>query len=80
MDAIISIVGFIISLASGEASSDLGQMLDQAASSQEKEVEVMTGLATAIFEPVLILLMGGLVLMIVLAILMPVFELNQLVR
>ena len=66
-------------IASGEASADLGQMLDQAASSQEKEVEVMTGLATAIFEPMLILLMGGLVLMIVLAILMPVFELNQLV-
>jgi general secretion pathway protein F len=67
-------------IASGEASADLGQMLDQAARSQEKEVEVMTGLATAIFEPVLILLMGGLVLMIVLAILLPVFELNQLVR
>jgi general secretion pathway protein F len=67
-------------IASGEASADLGQMLDQAATSQEKEVEVMTGLATAIFEPMLILLMGGLVLMIVLAILMPVFELNQLVR
>ena len=67
-------------IASGEASADLGQMLDQAASSQEKEVEVMTGLATAIFEPMLILLMGGLVLMIVLAILLPVFELNQLVR
>lgn len=67
-------------IASGEASADLAQMLDQAASSQEKEVEVMTGLATAIFEPMLILLMGGLVLMIVLAILLPVFELNQLVR
>jgi len=67
-------------IASGETSADLGQMLDQAASTQEKEVEVLTGLATAIFEPMLILLMGGLVLMIVLAILMPVFELNQLVR
>lgn len=67
-------------IASGEASADLGQMLDQAARSQEKEVEVMTGLATAVFEPLLILLMGGLVLMIVLAILLPVFELNQLVR
>ena len=67
-------------IASGEASADLVQMLDQAATSQEKEVEMMTGLTTAIFEPVLILLMGGLVLLIVLAILMPVFELNQLVR
>jgi general secretion pathway protein F len=67
-------------IASGEASADLVQMLDQAATSQEKEVEMMTGLTTAIFEPMLILLMGGLVLLIVLAILMPVFELNQLVR
>jgi len=67
-------------IASGETSADLVQMLDQAATSQEKEVEMMTGLTTAIFEPVLILLMGGLVLLIVLAILMPVFELNQLVR
>jgi general secretion pathway protein F len=67
-------------IASGEASADLGQMLDQAARSQEKEVEVMTGLATAVFEPMLILMMGGLVLLIVLAILLPVFELNQLVR
>jgi general secretion pathway protein F len=67
-------------IASGETSADLGQMLDQAAGSQEKEVEVLTGLASAIFEPMLILLMGGLVLLIVLAILMPVFELNQLVR
>jgi len=67
-------------IASGEASADLVQMLDQAAGSQEKEVEIMTGLATAVFEPLLILLMGGMVLLIVLAILMPVFELNQLVR
>ena len=55
-------------------------MLGQAAVSQEKEVEMMAGLATAVFEPVLILIMGGVVLVIVLAILLPIFELNQLVR
>ena len=66
-------------IASGEAGADLVNMLEQAAASQENEVEMMTGVATAIFEPLLILLMGGLVLMIVLAILLPVFELNQLV-
>ena len=67
-------------IASGETSADLVEMLEQAATSQEKEVEMMTGLATAVFEPTLILMMGGMVLLIVLAILMPVFELNQLVR
>lgn len=67
-------------IASGEASSDLARMLDQAAASQEQEITMKTGLATAIFEPLLILAMGGLVLLIVLAVLLPVFELNQLIR
>ena len=67
-------------IASGEAGSDLARMLDQAAVSQEQEIVMKTGLATAIFEPLLILAMGGLVLLIVLAVLLPVFELNQLVR
>jgi len=67
-------------IASGEAGSDLARMLDQAASSQEQEITMKTGLATAIFEPLLILAMGGLVLLIVLAVLLPVFELNQLVH
>jgi general secretion pathway protein F len=67
-------------IASGEAGSDLARMLDQAAASQEQEIVMKTGLATAVFEPLLILAMGGLVLLIVLAVLLPVFELNQLVH
>ncbi|MBU0480636.1 MAG: type II secretion system inner membrane protein GspF [Proteobacteria bacterium] len=67
-------------IASGEASAELDTMLSQAAVSQEKEVEMVAGLATAVFEPLLILVMGGVVLLIVLAILLPIFELNQLVR
>ena len=51
-----------------------------AAANQEQEITMKTGLATAIFEPLLILAMGGLVLLIVLAVLLPVFELNQLVK
>ncbi len=67
-------------IASGEAGADLARMLDQAAANQEQEIIMKTGLVTAIFEPLLILTMGGLVLLIVLAVLLPVFELNQLVH
>jgi len=35
---------------------------------------------TALLEPLMILLMGGFVLLIVLAVLMPIIEINQLVR
>ncbi|GAB4350010.1 MAG: GspF family T2SS innner membrane protein variant XcpS [Gammaproteobacteria bacterium] len=67
-------------IASGEASGNLEEMLERAAGNQEREVETFTAALLGIFEPVLILAMGGLVLLIVVAILLPVFELNQLVR
>lgn len=67
-------------IASGEASSNLEQMLDRAASTQEREIESMIALTMGMFEPALILVMGGIVLFIVLAVLLPIFELNQLVQ
>ncbi|MFO7760676.1 MAG: type II secretion system inner membrane protein GspF [Desulfobia sp.] len=67
-------------IASGEASSNLENMLDRAASTQEREIESLTAVAMGIFEPALILVMGGIVLFIVLAVLLPIFELNQLVQ
>lgn len=67
-------------IASGETSGQLEAMLERAALNQERELESLTAMLLGIFEPVLILLMGGVVLMIVLAILMPIFELNQLVQ
>ncbi len=67
-------------IASGESSGNLEEMLERAAGNQEREVETFTAALLGIFEPMLILLMGGLVLLIVVAILLPVFELNQLVR
>lgn len=67
-------------IASGEASSNLEQMLERAASTQEREIESLTAVAMGMFEPALILTMGGIVLLIVLAILLPIFELNQLVQ
>jgi len=67
-------------IANGEASGQLEQMLERAAVQQERETDMAVGMALALFEPAMILLMGGLVLVIVLAILLPIFELNQLIN
>jgi len=67
-------------IASGEASGNLEDMLERAATSQEREIEILVATLLGLFEPLLIVLMGGLVLIIVLAILLPIFDLNQLVR
>ena len=65
-------------LASGEASGQLSEMLNKAADNQEVELDAYTTKITSLFEPIMILLMGGVVLLIVLAILLPIFELNQI--
>ncbi|MCK5720816.1 MAG: type II secretion system inner membrane protein GspF [Thiomargarita sp.] len=65
---------------SGEASGKLEQMLERAAIMQERELETLISVLLGLFEPLLILVMGGVVLIIVLAILMPIFELNQLIN
>jgi len=67
-------------IASGESSGQLAEMLDSAAVNQEREVQSYAEMAMGIFEPVLILVMGGVVLTIVLAILMPIFDMNQLIQ
>ena len=67
-------------IASGESSGNLEQMLERAAIMQERELETVIGVLLSLFEPVLILVMGSIVLVIVLAILMPIFELNQLIQ
>ena len=66
-------------ISSGESSGKMEDMLERAAVQQERELESMISLILGIFEPVLILAMGVVVLIIVLAILLPIFELNQLV-
>ncbi|MEJ2515233.1 MAG: type II secretion system inner membrane protein GspF [Gammaproteobacteria bacterium] len=66
-------------ISSGEASGELETMLERAAANQEREVDSLVGAMLSILEPVLILLMGALVLAIVMAILLPIFQLNQLV-
>lgn len=65
---------------SGESSGTLDHMLERAAETQERELEARIAIVMGVFEPLLILAMGGVVLIIVLAILLPIFELNQLVN
>lgn len=65
-------------LASGEASGQLSEMLNKSAEDQEADLDNYTTKIISLFEPLMILLMGGIVLLIVLAILLPIFELNQI--
>lgn len=67
-------------IASGEASGTLDRMLGRAAQQQQSELDHRTALALGLFEPLLILLMGGLVLLIVLAVLLPIININLLLR
>jgi general secretion pathway protein F len=66
-------------ISSGEASGQLDSMLDRAAQNQEREIDGLIAALLGILEPALIVTMGAIVLTIVLAILLPIFELNQLV-
>lgn len=64
----------------GEITGELPAMLDRAASAQEADLERRTLTIAGLLEPMLILAMGVVVLLIVLAVLMPIIEINQLVR
>ncbi len=65
---------------SGEKSGELEPMLDHAAELQEKQVQGAVSALVAVLEPLLIVVMGGIVLFMVLAILLPIFEMNQIIR
>ncbi|MFZ5484378.1 MAG: type II secretion system inner membrane protein GspF [Pseudomonadota bacterium] len=67
-------------IASGEASGRLPELLDKAARQQGEELGRRLTRLTTLLEPLLILGMGVMVLAIVLAILMPIFEMNQIIR
>ena len=66
-------------IASGEASGNLEVMLERAATQQERELKTVIATTLGLFEPLMIVFMGGLVLAIVLAVMLPIFNLNQLV-
>ena len=67
-------------VASGETSGELETMLARSASNQERELEMTLGTVMGLFEPLMVVVMGGLVLTIVMAILLPIFDLNSMVR
>ena len=65
-------------VASGETNGTLPQQLDNASKDQERELEMMLGVAMGLLEPATIIFMGGAVCVIVLAILTPIFEMTKL--
>jgi len=67
-------------ISSGEAGGRLEEMLSRAAAGQEREVDGLIAALLGILQPLLIIIMGAIVLTIVLAILLPIFEINNLIR
>ncbi|MDO8267944.1 MAG: type II secretion system inner membrane protein GspF [Moraxellaceae bacterium] len=66
-------------IASGEQSGELDEMLSRAATMQEKELGNLITTLVGLFEPFMLLLMAGVVLLIVLAIMLPILSMNNLV-
>jgi general secretion pathway protein F len=66
-------------IASGETSGRLDEALERAARQQHNDIATRLAAFAALFEPAMILAMGGIVLGIVIAILLPIFQLNQLI-
>ncbi|MCC5887528.1 MAG: type II secretion system inner membrane protein GspF [Gammaproteobacteria bacterium] len=66
-------------VASGEASGSLDAMLARVARHLERDLERLVTVMLELFKPMMLLVMGGLVLVIVLAILLPILNLNQLI-
>jgi general secretion pathway protein F len=67
-------------IASGETGGKLEEMLSRTADYQEREVDGLIATLLGILQPLLIVIMGGVVMTIVLAILLPIFEINSLIR
>ncbi|URW74580.1 type II secretion system F family protein [Sphingomonas donggukensis] len=66
-------------VASGESSGKLAPALGRASDELERELDALVATLVALVEPMVLLMMGGMVLMMVLAILLPIINLNNLV-
>jgi general secretion pathway protein F len=63
---------------SGEGNGRLGPMLERAADYLEREIDTFSSASLSLLEPAIIVAMGGIVAMIVLAILLPILQFNAL--
>ena len=66
-------------IASGEKSGQIAPMMERAADHLDDEVNRLIDTGLSLLEPLIILLMGGVVLFIVLSTLLPIFSMEQLV-
>ena len=71
---------FIKMIAVGEASGRLDEMLKEMADNYSEEVETMTKIVTSLIEPIAILIVGGILSFIVIAVLLPIFEMSLFVE
>jgi general secretion pathway protein F len=67
-------------ISSGESSGQLEHMLERAAISQERELDGLLSALVGLLGPLLIVVMGLFVMGIVFAMLLPIFEINQLIH
>ncbi|HEN21165.1 MAG TPA: type II secretion system protein GspF, partial [Desulfobacteraceae bacterium] len=67
-------------ISAGEQSGKLEEMLYNIADVYEREAETQVTAMTSMLEPVMILIMGLIVGFIVISILLPIFEMNQMIR
>jgi general secretion pathway protein F len=63
---------------SGERSGELENMLQRGADSQERELDTAVAGMMSVLEPIMVLILGGFVMTIVMAILLPIFGMNKL--
>jgi len=64
----------------GESSGKLEEMLERAAKIYEEEIRRVNERMMSMIEPMIVLLMGGVVAYVVVAVLLPIFEMNTLIR
>jgi len=67
-------------ISSGESSGELEKMLERAAGNQEREMDGLLSTMTNLLGPFMVVFMGAVVMFIVIALLLPIFQLNDLVK